>query len=149
MNEDEADQDIETPRWENARPRSLEYYNQVFPFTFLMCFSKIPCGQTIAICSSFPTSLLKAAWHKRIRMQGPEALNAQTAILNWGPNILSLNIPELSLIHRYLYLIVDFQFIDTREVDQTSKGGDVYIVSQVLLQYCFALELTSRDFPLI
>merc|ERR1711971_861982 len=28
VNEDEADQDIETPRWENVRPRSLEYYNQ-------------------------------------------------------------------------------------------------------------------------
>ena len=39
VNEDEADQDIETPRWEHAKPRSLEYYNQVFPFTLLMCFS--------------------------------------------------------------------------------------------------------------
>merc|ERR1719239_1992037 len=49
INENGADQDLETSRWEHAKPRSLEYYNQ---------------------------------------------------------------------------------FIDTREIDQSSKGGDVYIVSQ-------------------
>ena len=44
------------------------------------------------------------------------------------------------------FLFIVFQFIDTREVDQSSKGGDVYIVSQVQSQSQLFIKIDSIAF---
>ena len=44
------------------------------------------------------------------------------------------------------FLFIVFQFIDTREVDQSSKGGDVYIVSQVRSQCQLLIKIDSIAF---